>query len=197
MNTYRQRNPSIHLRILLLLTLIIWVGLTSPRYGLAAEATIKDFFVNNSDTHILLYLTVINCFTEEMETGIENGIPATFTYTIELYQKRNNWPDKKIISHVLHRTLAYDNLKEEYAIVSSANNTTITTPSLNQAKGLMTEISGFPVVGISRLQRNTTYKLRVKVKLAKKTLPLYFHYLIPFSSLWDFDTNWHTIEFRF
>jgi hypothetical protein len=196
MNTYI-RNLSVHLRILLLLALIISAGLISPRCGLAAEATIKDFFVNNSDTQILLYLTVINCFTEEMETGIENGIPATFTYTIELYQKRNNWPDKKIISHVLHRTLTYDNLKEEYTIVSSINNTTITTHSLNQAKNLMTEISGYPVVGIAQLQSNTTYKLRVKVKLAKKTLPLYFHYLIPFSSLWDFDTNWHTIEFRF
>ena len=55
----------------------------------------------------------------------------------------------------------------------------------------------FRVISLDRLDPEATYTLRVKVKLAKKTLPLYFHYLIPFSSLWDFETDWYTIDFRY
>ena len=133
----------------------------------------------------------------EMETGIRNGIPATFTFYVDLYQTRKAWPDRKVVSHVFNRTLAYDNLKEEYSIISSTNNKNATTQSLDQAETHMSEVSDFVVINLNRLDPEATYKLRVKVKLATKTLPLYFHYLIPFSSLWDFETDWYTIDFKY
>lgn len=184
-------------RDITLLILFSFLYLATPGYLAAQEAAITDFSINNSDTHLLLYLTVTDCFTKELETGIHNGIPATFTYYVELYRTKKAWPDRKLASHVFYRTLTYDNLKEEYSIISSTNDKKATTPSLSQAKILMSEISGFKVFDSSRLEADARYKLQVKVKLAKKTLPLYFHYLIPFSSLWDFETDWQTLSFVF
>jgi hypothetical protein len=177
--------------------LLSFLNLVIPRPLAAQEAMITDFTVSNSDTHLLLYLTVTDCFTEEMETGLHNGIPATFTYYVELYKTRKTWPDRKLASHVFYRTLTYDNLKEEYSIISSTNNKIATTQLLSQAKTLMAEVTDFKAVDINQLEANASYKLQVKVKLARKTLPLYFHYLIPFSSLWDFETDWRTLSFIF
>jgi hypothetical protein len=194
--TCRTSTPS-HKGPLLILLFLLCVVLAGPGSVLAKEASIADLVVSNSDTDLLLYLTVRDCFTAEMETGLHNGIPATFTFYVDLYQTRNAWPDRKIVSHVFDRTLTYDNLKEEYSIISSTNNKNATTQSLDQAKTLMSQVMDFNVIDLNRLDTEASYRLRVKVKLAKKTLPLYFHYLIPFSSLWDFETDWYTIEFRF
>jgi hypothetical protein len=183
--------------LLLFLLLLIFIGLSGPGPVLAQEASIGDLVVSNSDTDLLLYFTVRDCFTAEMETGLHNGIPATFTFYVDLYQTRQAWPDRKIISHDFNRTLTYDNLKEEYRIISSTNNKNATTQSLDQAKTLMSQVVDFRVINLNRLDSEATYRLRVKVKLAKKTLPLYFHYLIPFSFLWDFETDWYAIDFRY
>ena len=71
------------------------------------------------------------------------------------------------------------------------------TSSLEEAKNLMAEINDFQFYSIDQLDTETSYKVKVKAKLAKKTLPLYFHYLIPFSSLWDFETDWYELIFHF
>jgi len=57
----------------------------------------------------------------------------------------------------------------------------------------MSEVSGFEILPLTEIDPDSTYKIKVKAKLARKTLPLYFHYLIPFASLWDFETEWHEL----
>lgn len=181
--------------LLLALFLLGLAGL--PRPAAAQDATIKDLVVNNSDSHLLLYFTLNNCFTPEMETGIHNGIPATFTFYVELYKIKKAWPDSELLSLTFNHTLTYDSLKEEYTLILDESNETSLTDSAEQAKKTMATINGLRIIELSRLMPEDTYLLKVKAKLAKKTLPLYFHYLIPFSSLWDFETDWHTLKFRY
>jgi hypothetical protein len=168
-----------------------------PVHIQAQEATIEDFTVSNSESQLLLYLTVKDCFTDEMETAIHNGIPATFTFYVDLYQMRKTWPDKKIASLNFNHIMGYDSLKKEYKIQRTEKNGHKMTSSLEEAKNLMSEINDFQFYSIDQLDTETSYKVKVKAKLAKKTLPLYFHYLIPFSSLWDFETDWHELIFHF
>lgn len=162
----------------------------------AQEATITDFTVSNSKSQLLLYLSLQDCFTEEMETAIHSGIPATFTFYVELYQMRKTWPDKKISSHSFNHIMSYDSLKKEYRIQKAEKKHNRLTSSLAEAKILMAEINGFEFFPLAELDADSSYKVRVRAKLAKKTLPLYFHYLIPFSSLWDFKTEWHELVFH-
>lgn len=184
-------------RLFLAVLICLLTGFSAPAPLRAEEAFIKDIIVTNSDTHLLLYLTVKNCFTGEMENGISKGIPATFTYYVDLYENRRRWPDRKIASLAFNRSLSYDNLKEEYRIDYQEKNKLVVVSSLAEAKTQMAEINGLNVIRLTDLDRNSTYRIMVKAKLAKKTLPLYFHYLIPITSLWDFETDWHTLEFKF
>ena len=62
---------------------------------------------------------------------------------------------------------------------------------------MMTEVNGVKVVDLSRLKPGNDYFLSVKARLERKTLPLFFHYLIPFWKLRDYETDWHYVEFRY
>ena len=125
------------------LFLCLLVNLLQARTLYAQDATIKDFTVSNSDTQLSLYLTVTDCFTDDMEIAIHNGIPATFTYYVDIYRKRSNWPDKKIGKYEFNHILEYDSLKKEYRIQRDEKNDNKLTTSLDEAKVIMSEIIGF------------------------------------------------------
>ena len=188
-NTPRHLFPS----LLLLFFLCLFLNLLQARTLYAQEATITDFTVSNSDSQLLLYLTVTDCFTDDMESAIHNGIPATFTYYVEIFRKRSNWPDKKIKKYEFNHIMEYDSLKKEYRIQRDEKDDSKLTTSPDEAKMIMSEINGFKILSLTEINPEDSYVIKVKATLARKTLPLYFHYLIPFTSLWDFETEWHKL----
>lgn len=175
---------------------LVIAGSASP--ATAGDAVIDELIVTNSSKDVLLYFTVKNAFVPDMEKGVQNGIPATFTFFVELYRNRQGWMDQEVVSLSFTHTLTYDNLKDEYRVeFSEKNGRSVTTRSLPEAKKLMTEVNGFAVAPLDQLIPDKDYTLRVKARLEEKTLPLHVHYLIPFWSLWDFETDWHAVQFRY
>lgn len=166
------------------------------RSALAQEAAISDFTVANSESHLLLYLAVSDWFTPEMEAAIHNGIPITIAFNVDLLARRNNWPDRKISEHEFNHVMEYDSLKKEYHIHLDERGGSKVSASLEEAKKLMSEINDFKVLELDELVPQASYILRAKAKLARKTMPLHFHYLIPFSSPWDFETAWYELSLR-
>ena len=59
----------------------------------------------------------------------------------------------------------------------------------------MTEIDSLPVIALKDLERGRQYQIRAKAELNKLTLPFYLHYVLFVVSLWDFETDWYTIDF--
>lgn len=169
-------------------------SLVRNSYG--QEASVSDFTVSNSENHLLLYMTVTNWLTEDMKTAIHNGIPITFAFYIDLFAKRDKWPDKKIGEFEFNHIMEYDSLKKEYTILRHENGDSKVTASFEEAKKIMSEINGFKVLELNELDPQTSYILRAKAQMARKTMPLYFHYLIPFSSPWAFETKWHKLNLQ-
>jgi hypothetical protein len=170
-------------------------SLVRGSYG--QEAVITDFTVTNSETDLLLYMTVKDWMTAEMEAAIQNGIPITFAFYIDLFANRSKWPDKKIREFEFNHIMEYDSLKKEYTILRHENGDSKVTASFEEAKKIISEINGFKVLELNELDPQTSYTLRAKAKMARKTMPLYFHYLIPFSSPWAFETKWHKLNLQF
>ena len=186
-----------------LLTLFITAGLnlifSFP--SLAEEDTnphIADILITTSQSHLLLFCSIKNSFTPEMIEGVHNGIPVTFTFDISLELVKTKWFDNTITEMIMQHTLTYNSLKEQYQIDRSEKpkNPTV-TDSLEKAIGIMAELNGMRIIDRSELTPDARYAINVKAKLAEKTLPLYMHYIIPFISLWDFETDWRTIEFQY
>lgn len=169
-----------------------------PDLSFAQEVMIKDVVVTNSDTDLLLYLNVVGGFTPEIVEGVQNGLPAVFTFEIRLTMVRSGWPDKEIYSGSVDHRMTYDNLKKSYAVViGERNDKQLFTDSLATAESLMEELNGFPLISLDTLVPDREYVLEVRAVLAKKTLPFYVHYLIPFGDFWDFTTDWYTVRFKY
>lgn len=162
----------------------------------AAEATLSDIIVTNTQEDLLVFFDINGCFTREMEEAILNGIPTTFTIVIKLYRTRTAWLDDSIASITLEHTIKYDSLKNEFRVTrSETDNTELVVKDFEDAKKAMAEVRNIRVVPLNELQDRGKYQLRVKAELEKVRLPLYLHYVLFFVSLWDFETDWYTVDF--
>lgn len=189
---------SILFRILVLPVFLLFLTSTPSTAQEDTEANIADIIITTSKTHLLLFCSIKNSFTPAMVEGVRNGIPITFDFYVELEQVKNNWPDATLTEQTVRHTLNYDPLREEYRIdLPEKGKKTVTTQSIDKAMEYMAELNGLKIIERSRLVPDTPYALHVKAKMAEKTLPLNMHYIIPFISLWDFETEWRVIEFRY
>jgi len=190
---WAERGKRRGLCLALLLFAFFWAG-----KALAQKAKITDLVVANSKDELLLFFSVSDAFSKDMEDAVRNGIPLTFTFLVELYQVRENWPDRKIADISIDHVLTYDSLKEEYTVeLGGRDGKSFVTDNLSKAMQVMSKINGYRLIPLSQLQAGGDYSLQVKALLAKKELPFKLHYLIPFYSLWGFNTDWFKLSFRY
>ncbi len=187
----RSRKTSILVIVFLMTTQ--WV---TP--ALAEKAYLSDIVVTNTRDDLLVYFSVNDCFTPEMNAAIESGLNTTFTFFIKLYEKRDLWWDIKLTDLELSHSIKYDNLKKTYEVrLSEQGNKPITVKDFEEAKKLMSDVVALKVTPIHNLRKDGHYQLQMMAELDKITLPLYLHYVLFFLSLWDFETDWHAIDFRY
>ena len=167
-------------------------------YNIAAaeEAVLSNIIVTNTRDDLLVYLSVEGAFRDQMKTAILSGVPTSFSFFIGLYQVRNLWPDKEIADIKVSHTIKYDNLKKEFTVTRSwENNQPILTKSFEEARQLMADVDGVKVVPLKWIEKGKQYQIKAKAELSNITLPFYLHYVLFFVSLWDFETDWYTIDF--
>lgn len=161
------------------------------------QPTVTDILLSSSGKELLLSATVQDCFTEDMLEGVHNAIPVTFRFYIDLRRVRNYWFNERIVKQVVNHTLSYDPIKQEYQVAFSEKDRPETTRSLEEAKKMMAELHEIALISLSELPRKEKYALHIKTTLAENTLPLSIHSIIPFFSLWNFETDWRTVEFKY
>jgi hypothetical protein len=187
----------LNIKLFCLCSLILF---SCPALPLAANEhtpEIKDIIVTTSENDLLLFATVKNCFTQEMLDGVRSGIPIVFTYHLKLV-KTSNWIDSSLVETSVTHTMTFDSSKKEYRIIfSNQEGKDAVTSDLEQAKQLMAELNGIKVIALTQLVPDAPYAIHFKVTLKKGSLPLGMHRVVPFSALWDFETDWRTIEFRY
>jgi hypothetical protein len=192
MSTCRRSPGSVALFIILCFLLV------SSSVLHASEATLSEIIVTNTQDDLLVFFEIKGCFTREMEEAILNGIPTTFTIFVQLHKTRFFWLDASIASIKLEHTIKYDSLKNEFRVKRSEDsNRELVFKKFDAAKKSMADIRNIKVVPLYELQRDNKYQLRVKAELEKVRLPLYLHYVFFFVTLWDFETDWYTVDFTY
>ena len=127
-----------------------------------------------------------------------NGISTKFTFIVMLYEIRSAWFDRKIADIKVTHTIEYNTLKNEFSLLLPEQKIKkVKTKDFDQAKELMTDVVALKVVKLDRLEKGVHYQLRMKAELDKIQLPFYLNYVLFFLSLWDFETDWYTIVFRY
>lgn len=181
-----------------LLIMILWFILHGPIPVLAEQAYISDVVVTNTRDDLLVYFSVYDCFTEDLKDAIQSGIETTFTFFIKLYRKSEAMWDTKIIDMEVQHSIRYDTLKQVYDVrLSEQDNEVKTVKSFEEAQKLMAEVVSLKIMPLENLEKGARYQLRIMAELDKIKLPLYLHHVLFFLSLWDFETDWYTIDFRY
>jgi hypothetical protein len=175
-----------------LLTIIILIATQWAVPAQAQQAFLSDIVITNVEDHLLVYFTVKECFTPEMNSAIESGIETS------LYEKIDLSIDNKVTDLEVKHSIKFDSLKKVYEVrLSERENKVITVKDFEEAKKLMSEVIALKVTPLSNLREGADYQLQMMAELDKITLPFYLHYVLFFLSLWDFETDWHTIDFRY
>ncbi len=176
--------------------LILGVFSLTSSWVYAREAKISDFMVTAGKRDVLVYFKVKDCFTRKMEEAILAGIPTTFTFLLELFQERNLWFDKKVVSGETRHTIKYDTVKKVFHVTFNENGRQpLEFTDFNAAKRAMEEVNAAAIAPLSQMEKGGRYYVRVKAKLDKVRLPLHMEYVFFFVSLWDFETDWHRQDF--
>lgn len=181
--------------------LCLLVLVTPPCVAEAAKGPtpeIKDIIVTTSDVDLLLFATVKNGVTQEMLDDARAGTPIVFTFLLELVKTSDHWLDTSLVESEVTHTLSFDPEKKQYRIAfSNQPDKVVTTSNIEQAQQLLAELNGVKVIALSRLIPDAPYAIHFKVVLKRGSLPLGMHNILPFSSLWNFETDRRTIEFRY
>lgn len=162
----------------------------------AQQARLSDIVVTNTEEHLLVYFSVEDCFTADMISAIESGLPTTFTFYVQLNERREFWWDRTIDEIKVRHTVRYDQLKNLYELRLSEDEgeEVVTVEDFEDARRLMSEVVALKVVPLDRLEKGTRYRLRMMAELEKIRLPLYLHYVFFFLSLWNFETDWYAVD---
>jgi hypothetical protein len=178
------------------LTLLFFL-LAWPAAGGGGGPVIADIALTGSGGRLLLSAAVKDCFTKEMLEGVQNGIPVTFRFKIRLERLRSWWLNQTVNSLGINHTLSYDPIRRDYQVAFSEYDQPRSTRSLAEAEQMMAELDKIELARLDKLIAGEKYALRIKATLVENTLPLSIHSLIPFYSIWNFETDWRLVEFSY
>ena len=162
-----------------------------PIGAFSQKASIREVQVKGAHGTWKVGFNVENCFPEKMQETIQTGIPATFTFYLQLYQVRNWWRDQKLASLQFQHTIQYSPIRGEYQVTFGEKGSSRVTQSFEEAKGWMAKVQEIEIRSSSEMKRDALTYLRIKTELEPVKLPLHLEYLMFFVSLWDFETDWH------
>ena len=189
---HTRRNSLTTLTAAVIMSLIFLVQIPCA----AQDATLSNIIVTNTSKDLLVYLNVEGAFREQTVNAIMSGVPASFSFFVMLYQKRSMWFDKAIANIEIVNSIKYNNLKKVFIVERSWENGKIrTAQSLQEAQKLMSDVDGLKIILLNKLEKGKQYQVKAKAQLSKLTLPFYLHYVLFFVSLWDFETDWYTVDF--
>jgi hypothetical protein len=66
-----------------------------------------------------------------------------------------------------------------------------------EAKKILSEVISLKVTELKNLHKGNRYQVQLMAELDKIRLPFHLHYILFFLSLWDFETDWYTVDFVF
>ena len=180
---------------------IVFIPLFFSSPSRADDPAVRNIRISNSPSHLTIRFCLANSFNPKIEEAINNGISTTFTYSIMLYQ-RSFWNDKLLTAITLLKTIKFDNLKNEYTIVTAIKEnengaSSLVVPTLQEAKKNMSQVEIMSFYPIWKLERNNTYYFKIKAASEGVTPPPYIHYFLFFLDWKYFDTDWVMEYFRY
>ena len=152
----------------------------------AAGSSMAPLTLVNSRGKLSVSTRLNGGFSKGITETITSGIPATFSYEIELWRQRRRWKDKLIASKVLDRVVTFNSLTGEFRVTQKGNPAPWgrRSKNLQEVKNWVTDVDTLPLVKVSALDPSKEYYVRVRVIVtsdqSRSFLKKYMLYFSPF-----------------
>lgn len=165
--------------------------ISSPSF--AEGLSIQDIVLSGEKNAIALSSVLTGEIDEDLMEPIKSGIPVTFTYHVELYNKKTAWFDKKVREMTIKKSVDYDNLKNEYHLIQTVGKETKNSMSknFNEVMIWMRRLDKIKIATYDELEYEKKYFIRVKADLKSIKFIFPLNYVLFFFSIFDEDTSWH------
>ena len=144
------------------------------------------------DGFVLVSFEVSDAFNDQVEAAISSGLTTSFTYNIELRRAAALWLDRTIDVAQIAAVVKFDNLTRHYqvSIVRDGRvEESRVTADAGDVRKAVTVFSRLPLFETNRLEANSEYYIRVKVR----TRPHNALFVLP----WDRDGILGSATFTF
>ena len=162
------------------------------------KAEISNIVIDKNGKNLEASFRLIDCFNSDMEEAILNGVPTTFRIIVVVEKPSLLLIKSKVADFTLQHTIRYNRLNNEFQVdLPEHPQKILVTRNFDEAKKWMSTVDNLPVIPTCWLTKDQEYYLNVKAELSKVGLPLFFRYILFWVSLWDFETEWYTVEFLY
>src|SRR5437773_7255273 len=150
-----------------LLAAALALGVTAPA---RAELRISDLDVFLNDQEVTVHVVLLGAVPDAFQEGIQGGIPTHVRFTVELWHYKRYWPDQRLTTKVVERSLVYNVVTKEFKVASLSGETRPVhiTRDVRDAQRVLSELRGLKMTPASALDPNAVIYVRVNAEAALK-----------------------------
>lgn len=173
-----------------LIAIVVWFTMTTVT--LAASPSLVNIGVGTKGKIVVMNARLVDGFTDSISEAIENGVPMTFTFEIELRQENMMWNDTLVSSNIVKHKINYDSLKKVYRFSEMGKGVKrkVITRNKENYQKLMLTLNNIPIASTRRLDTTERYYVRVKADLETDRFWFPLNYLFFFLPFNNFDAAW-------
>ena len=135
-----------------------------------AELRISDLDVFLNDQEVTVHVVLLGAVPDAFQEGIQGGIPAHVRFTVELWQYKRYWPDQRVTTKVVERSLVYNVVTKEFRVTSLKGEARPVhiTRDVRDAQRVLSELRGLKMTPASALDPSAIIYVRVNAEAALK-----------------------------
>ena len=171
--------------------------LFGPYPALATGAHIERVILSETKGFLRVDFRLAGAFEEAwVKRAVRAGLKTRITYRLELVRIRPILPARTVAKKEIIRSLVFDPLRELYLVrTEDPARLPEKTSSLALAGHLMTEINGLELAPMEAIDREGTFRIRLKAVIHGPRIPDQFRLIHLWGPL-KLETGWHQVELR-
>jgi len=162
--------------------LAAWLLILSTAAPAFAELRIADFSLGLNDHEVAVHVVLLGTLSPSLHEGLASGIPVQVRFEVELWQYHRFWVDRRILSRVIERQIAYDILTKAYTVLAAGaeKQEAYLTKDLREAQRVASELRGLKLIAAATLNPRELYYVRVRADVGVRGAGSALGRLLPF-----------------
>ena len=147
------------------LTLALVLATVAPA---AAELRVSNLWVYLNDFDVTVQAVLLGAIPASFHEGLQSGIPSHVRFTVELWQYRRLWLDRRLQTRTIERQIAYNVLTKEFKVAALTGEVLepYVSRDLRDAQRVLSELRGLKLMPASQVGSNDLFYVRVRAEAA-------------------------------